>query len=93
MTRNISGDFGITIFETLLQYATKSKILGISQFSSLRSHDSAIIKEYIQFIVLKAQIAVHDIVFVAAAWIALFGALMTYWIKVNKEVNREVFVE
>ncbi len=93
LARNISGAFGIAVFGTILQNSIESNVLEIGKYSVINSHDPKIIQEAIGLIVLKAQVLAYDRVFLIACFVAMLGAVMAYWIKVNKEVHQEVFVE
>ncbi len=93
LARNIAGAFGIAAFGTFLQNAVNSKVTEIAQNSVIRSLDPNVIKTGIDLIILKAQVAAYDHVFVVAAALAMFGAAGAYWIRVDHESKEKVFVE
>lgn len=93
LARNIAGAFGIAVFGTLLQNITNSKVLDIAQNSVIRSLDSSVIGIGTSLIVLKAQVAAYDSVFIISAALAMLGAAGAYFIKVEHESKKRVFVE
>jgi len=93
LVRNISGAFGIAVFGTILQNSIQNNVLEIGKYSTINSHDPNVIQQAIGLIMLKAQVMAYDRVFLIAAFVALFGAILAYWIKVNKEVHQEVFID
>lgn len=93
LARNIAGAFGIAIFGTILQNVTNSKVLEIAQNSVIRSIDPTVLKTGASLIILKAQVASYDVVFMVAATVALLGAAGAYFIKVEHESRKQVFVE
>lgn len=93
LARNIAGAFGIALFGTILQNATYSNIINISHSSSLNVHTPQKFSTFIALMSLKAQILAYDKVFIVASMGLFIGAIAAYWIKVNKEVEAEVFVE
>lgn len=93
LARNIAGAFGIALFGTILQNVTNSKVLEIAQNSLIHSHSIIDQKIGTSLIILKAQVAAYDYIFVVAAIIALIGAVGTYWIKVQHMSTERVHVE
>lgn len=93
LARNIAGAFGIALFGTILQNVTNSKVLEIAQYSIINSR--SIIDQQIgtSLIILKAQVAAYDYVFVIASIIAIISAVGAYWIKVDKLSTQTVHVE
>jgi hypothetical protein len=84
LARNIAGAFGIAIFGTILQNATKSRIVAISTHSTVGSHSPAIIEQAIALISLKAQISAYGSVFITSAVLVSIGAVLSFWIRLNK---------
>lgn len=93
LARNIAGAFGIALFGTILQNVMNSKVTEIAQNSVIRSLDPDTIKTGISLIILKAQVASYDAVFVIASAVAMIGVVSAYWIKVEHESKEKVFVE
>ena len=98
LARNIAGAFGIAIFGTILQNATKAKMVAISLYSTVNSHTPAVLKQAIALISLKAQISAYSSVFITSAVLVGIGAFLSFWIRIDKEEtghtkNAEVFVE
>ena len=93
LARNIAGAFGIAVFGTILQNVTNSKVLEIARNSVI--HSSSQIDKGIgtSLIILKAQVASYDYVFVTASIIAIIGSFTAYWIKVQRESTEQIFVE
>lgn len=98
LARNIAGAFGIAIFGTILQNATNAKMLAISMYTTIASHDPAIIKQAIGLMSLKAQISAYSTVFITSAVLVAIGAALSLFIRINKEDTQktrsaEVFAE
>ena len=98
LVRNIAGACGIAIFGTILQNATESKILAISNYSSINSHNPAIIRQAIGLMSLKAQISAYGTVFITSAVLVAIGAVLSLWIRIKKSEtdktkNAEIFAE
>lgn len=93
LARNIAGAFGIAVFGTILQNTIKSNVLEIGRYSTVSSQDPNVLKQVVALIILKAQVAAYDRVFIIAAGASIIGAVGAYWIKVKHEVKQEVFVE
>ena len=98
LARNIAGAFGIAIFGTILQNATNSKIASISTYSVVNSTNTAIIKEVIGLMSLKAQISAYSTVFITSVVIVGLGAVLSLLIRIKKDETQrtktsEVFAE
>jgi MFS family permease len=93
LARNIAGAFGIALFGTILQNVTNSKVLEIAQYSIIHSRSIVDQKIGTSLIILKAQVAAYDYIFVVASIIAIIGAVGCYWIKVQHVSNETVHVE
>ncbi len=93
LARNIAGAFGIALFGTILQNTINSNVMQIAQNSVVRSTDPGVLKTVTALIILKAQVASYDYVFIVAAIIATIGGISAYWIKVQHESTEKVFVE
>ncbi len=85
LVRNISGAFGIAIFATILNNSTESNVLKISRFSTITTHNPAIIKEFIALVTLKAQVNAYADVFLISAIIVFIGAFLALFLKVKNE--------
>lgn len=84
LVRNISGAFGIAIFATILNYATKSNVLNIARNSVLRSTDPQMVGQFTSLVILKAQVMAYDTVFQVSAAIVLVGAVLALLIKTKE---------
>ena len=94
LARNIAGAFGIAIFGTILQNATKTKILAISAYSAINSHDPTVIKQAIGLMSLKAQVSAYGTVFISSATLVAIGVFLSLSIKIKKsETNKTKDVE
>jgi EmrB/QacA subfamily drug resistance transporter len=94
LVRNISGAFGIAIFATILTNYTDSGLLQINKFSTLTSHNPAIIREFITLVTLKADVNAYAHVFLISSIIVFIGAFSALFIKLKKErLNVKVQVE
>ena len=93
LARNIAGAFGIAVFGTILQNVTNSKVLEIAQNSIINSHQAIDYRISVSLIILKAQVASYDYVFVVAAIVAILSAIGAYWIKVEHISTETVHVE
>ncbi|MDD5396565.1 MAG: MDR family MFS transporter [Candidatus Moranbacteria bacterium] len=93
LARNIAGAFGIAVFGTILQNVTNSKVLEIAQYSLINSSKIVDQKIGTSLIILKAQVAAYDYVFVISAIVAILSALGAYWIKVEHVSTETVHVE
>lgn len=98
LARNIAGAFGIAIFGTILQNATKSKMADVIKFSNLNIHSVADMSKAIGLMSLKAQISAYGVIFITSAVIVAIGAVLALMIKVRKSDSLtskevEVFVE
>lgn len=92
LVRNIAGAFGIAIFATILNYATKNNVLNITHNSVLRSNDPQIASQFISLVILKAQVLAYDTVFKISALIVLLGAFLALFIKVQEKKIGEEFI-
>ncbi len=93
LARNIAGAFGIAVFGTILQNVTNSKVLEIGRNSLINSHKLVDFQIGTSLVILKAQVAAYDQVFIIAGAIAILGAFGSYWIKVDKISTETVHVE
>jgi MFS family permease len=97
--RNIAGAFGIAIFGTILTNTTNSNVLNTAYHSVIKISNSAVYKQAVELIILKAQIDSYKPVFIIAAIILAIGAFLALLIKVSKEKmihghkGEEIFVE
>ncbi len=94
LVRNVAGAFGIAIFATIIHNVTESNVLKIAQHSSLHLLSPADLAKAIGLISLKAQIEAYDYVFLLAAILMFIGAVVSLWIKADKNVKHvEMMVE
>jgi DHA2 family multidrug resistance protein len=93
LARNIAGAFGIALFGTILQNVTNSKVLEIAQNSLIHPLNSNTISIGTSLIILKAQVAAYDYVFVVAGIVGIIGAAGAYFIRVKNESREKVFAE
>jgi EmrB/QacA subfamily drug resistance transporter len=94
LARNIAGAFGIAIFGTLLTSSTEDRVLSITKLSSFHGTTAAQYQTFVGLITLKADIDGYHTVFLAAAAIVFFGALMACWIgNVKMRKDMKVHVE
>jgi DHA2 family multidrug resistance protein len=92
LVRNISGAFGIAIFGTILSDSTKAKVLEIAQHSVIRGASPADYGTGIALIILKAQVAAYDHVFIVSSIVVAVGAAAAFWIRVSKDKISKVQV-
>ena len=85
LVRNISGAFGVAIFATILNNATNNNVLKISHFSTIATHNPAVVQEFISLITLKAQVNAYASVFFISAIVVFIGAFAALLIKVKNE--------
>jgi len=83
LARNIAGAFGIALSGTLIKNISTSKVIAISQNSTINASSPADISQAIGLIELKAQVAAYATVFEVSAVIVLIGAVAALWIKGN----------
>lgn len=93
LARNIAGAFGIAFFGTILQNTINSKVLEIGSNSLINSHKAVDLKIGISLVILKAQVAAYDHVFVIAGILAIIGAFGALLIKVQHVSTQTVHVE
>ena len=93
LARNIAGAFGIAVFGTILQNVTNSKVLEIGRNSLINSYKLVDFQIGTSLIILKAQVAAYDRVFIIAGIMAIIGSFGAYWIKVDKVSTEMVHVE
>lgn len=98
LARNIAGAFGIAIFGTILQDATRTKLALIYQYSSIHTKNPEMIQQAIGLISLKAQISAYSSVFITSTIIVIIGAILALWIRLEKNDTKdrkkeEIFIE
>jgi hypothetical protein len=91
--RNIAGAFGIAVFGTILSNSIGAKILQINSLSSLNSTLPTAKQEFVSLIILKAQIASYNKVFIISSGVVFIGGLLALLIKVKKESKIKVEAE
>lgn len=92
LVRNIAGAFGIALFGTILNNATKNNIVKIVDYSTLRSTDPTIVSQFVSLVTLKAQIMAYATVFKISALIVLVGAILALLIKVELKKGGEKII-
>jgi len=94
LVRNISGAFGIAIFATILNNSVNSNVLNIARNSVIRSTDPTVIAQGMQLIILKAEVAAYNNVFVIASILVFFGAIIVLFMRVeNEKLGVEIMIE
>ena len=93
LARNIAGAFGIAVFGTILQNRINSNVLMIAQNSVIRSSSQADFSIGSSLIILKAQVAAYDHVFIVAGILAVIGAFGALWIRTKQHRTEPVFAE
>jgi len=93
LARNIAGAFGIAVFGTILNNATKAKVIATSALSSLGRHTSLDYGAFVTLITLKAQISAYRIVFISAGLVLVVGAVLSLAIKVKEKEGVHLTIE
>lgn len=93
LARNIAGAFGISVFATVLNYATNSAVLRIARFSTYHGTTDLDYMRYVALIELKAKVIGYHAVFVYASLLVIMGAFLAYYIKADTQKGVEVHVE
>jgi MFS transporter, DHA2 family, multidrug resistance protein len=93
LVRNIAGAFGIAVFGTVLNSATKSHAISGTLWSSLGARTAENYYIYTTLISLKAQISAYHTVFASAGFVLLFGAITSLGIKVKEKAGVHLVVE
>ena len=83
--RNIAGAFGIAVFGTILTNTTNSNVLKTAYHSVIKISDTAVYKQAVELIILKAQIDSYKPVFIISSIILALGAFLSLFIIVSKE--------
>ncbi|MDE2099440.1 MAG: DHA2 family efflux MFS transporter permease subunit [Patescibacteria group bacterium] len=90
LVRNIAGAFGIAVFTVILDSAININLLSIAQNSVLRIVNQANLRTFESLILLKAQIAGYDTVFIWAGIIIFLGSFTALLIKVPNELKLRI---
>lgn len=85
LVRNIAGAFGIALFGTILNEATKSHVLSIASHSIINSTNPIDIQKGVALIELKAQVAAYATVYEVAAVVMFFGAFTALMSKIDEK--------
>jgi DHA2 family multidrug resistance protein len=94
LARNIAGAFGIALFNTWLNDDINAKVFQISSLSTFHGTTALQYKQFVELVILKAEVAGYDHVFIISAIIIMAGAIAAYWIRVdNERTDIEVHVE
>lgn len=92
LVRNIAGAFGIAVFATILDNNVNGNVLAINHFSNFNGAPAQL-TQYINLIILKAQVLAYDHVFIVAAIFLFIGGILAFWIKVDKEKKAKLMIE
>jgi EmrB/QacA subfamily drug resistance transporter len=90
LVRNIAGAFGIAIFSTILDNSVNASVLQINRLSTFNGVSPAQLQEYIGLIIIKAEVAGYDNVFVISSIVVAVGAVLALTIKVKNEKQVKV---
>jgi len=95
LVRNISGAFGIALFATILNEATKTNQLLVVQNSVINSIDPTVIAQAMGLMSLKAQILSYHTIFIISAAITIFSAFLAYFMLKVRETKsgKEIYIE
>ncbi len=85
IARNIAGAFGIAIFSTILSNRIKTNVLVIAARSIIKDLSPSGIAKASQLIILKAEIAAYNYVFVVSSLLVFIGAFVALFLRVEKE--------
>jgi MFS family permease len=89
LVRNVSGAFGVAIFATILNSSINSNVLATAAHSFV--NNPALISTVTQLIILKAQVAAYDHVFLVAALLTILGAFSAFFMRLDHtQENAEV---
>jgi DHA2 family multidrug resistance protein len=83
LVRNVSGAFGVALFATLLNSSIESNVLSIASHSFV--HGAAMIGTVTELIILKAQVAAYDHVFLIASLVTIFGAFTSLFMRLDHQ--------
>ena len=92
LARNIAGAFGIALFGTILNSATKHNVLQIASNSTLYVHTPIATQTYIALVELKAQVDAYHTIFLVGMSILLLGSLAALLIDVPERKLKEPLV-
>jgi uncharacterized membrane protein YgdD (TMEM256/DUF423 family) len=81
LVRNVSGAFGVALFATILNSSINSNVLAGSSYSFV--HNPALIGTVTQLIILQAQIAAYNHVFLVAAILTIVGAFSALFMRLE----------
>ena len=95
LIRNIAGAFGIALFATLLNDATKNSLIDIARNSVVHITSPLQMAQGAALMILKAQINAYQVVFIVAGLIILSSAVLAWFTLNVKETPEgvEIFVE
>ncbi len=94
LARNIAGAFGIAIFTTIVNEATKSSLMTIAANSVVRTVDPVLQAEAVGLMILKAQMDAYHASFIIAGVLLLVTGIYAFGLKVHeKKSGVEIFVE
>jgi DHA2 family multidrug resistance protein len=94
LARNIAGAFGIALFGTILNGATESNVLSITQFSHLNVHTPQALQTFIGLIELKAQVDAYHTIFLTGMAVLLAGAILSLWLDIpDRQFDEPLIIE
>lgn len=83
LVRNVSGAFGVALFATVLNAAVNTKLLATAAHSTLNvAADRGV---FTQLVILKAEVAAYDVVFLVAAAVVAFGGLIVLGLRLEEK--------
>lgn len=88
LVRNVSGAFGVALFATVLNSAIENNVLSTAAHSFV--HSAADTAAVMQLIILKAQVAGYDEVFLLAAAMTVVGAFSALFMNLDHEKRGDV---
>lgn len=84
LVRNTAGAFGIAIFGTILNNSINKNVALIGAHSVFNGSQNQY-AEFLNLIIMKAEILSYDHVFVVSAVFVFVAAVLAYWIRVDHE--------
>ena len=94
LARNIAGAFGIALFGTILNSATKQNVITIASNSHLYAHTTIATQTYIGLIELKAQVDAYHTIFLVGMSILLLGSLVALVLNIpEKKLAEPIVIE
>ncbi len=91
LVRNIAGAFGVALFSTILDNVTNTNVLRIAQQSVLHAAGAGAqaMQQFIQLIILKAEVDAYAYVYGVTAVVIFFGAFTALFIRLPHELEKK----